>query len=211
MSTDTSLYYYPSMRKLRIAVLVLLVTASFIGCVSVETSIRIRPNGSGTITFSYDIDGDAYGLGVFDDSDVARPLPVTRDEFREAALVIDGLQLRSHRVRTTESQVLVEARLRFRNPEALAALLGPELVDLELSEERGRFAYRIAPGGSDPESVTSGLLLDLAAYELRFSLEPPSVPATVNAGEVVDGKARFTVSLDQIAAAPAPIVWEVGW
>jgi len=196
--------------RFRLALLIPIALVALSGCLSVETSVELDEDGSGTIGLVYTIDLAAWETGVFDDSDVSRPVPVTRNEFEAAAIQIEGLRLRSHRQERDEQTVTVRALLAFDSVDDLRRLLGAST--LHVDPESGTWRQVIAPGdGADgPEALA--LAESLAGYTLDFSLTAPE-PVTHSNGET-DGDprtSRFTLSLADVVVAQEEIVWEVRW
>ncbi len=208
------MYYYRRMRSLPRPVglaLLLAAVALLSGCISTETKVTLENDGSGTIDLTYLIDRDAWDTGVFDDSDVARPVPVARAEFEETAQMIEGLALRSHRISRGNDRVTVEARLRFDSPEALASLLGADTLEIELRDDGGSWRYLVAPGGGS-NGEQAGLLADeLSTYALSFSLRAPARVEATTGGTEGERTATFTATLGEVVSAVEPVVWEVRW
>jgi len=196
--------------RLRLALLVTFGFLALSGCISVDTSVTLRDDGSGTVGFVYTIDRAAWETGVFDDSDVARPVPVTKHEFETAALRIEGLRLRSYGQERDEETVTVRARLDFDSTEDLRSLLGASTLDVDL--RAGTWRQVIAPGDGAAGPEAAALAESLAGYRLDFLLTPPE-PVTQTNGETGDEArtSRFSVSLGAVATAQDEIVWEVRW
>lgn len=184
--------------------------ALFSGCLSTDTAITLKENGSGSIELAYTIDRAAWETGVFDDSDLARPIPVTRHEFDQAVLLIEGLTLRSHRTSETDESVVVTARLDFASVDDLRRFLGVD--SLEVDMDAGLWRQTVAPGEGADSPQAQALAESLAGYELRFRLDPPrSVVST--SGDVVDNGAgaTFVAPFESIVEARSALVWEVRW
>ena len=179
------------------------------GCLSTEVSVSLRENGSGTVNLGYRIDRAAWDVGVFDDSDVARAIPVTRREFEDAVLQIEGLRLRSHRIDRGQDLVTVDVRLDFDTPEALRRLLGAEALEINPGAS-GSWRQVVAedagvagPGALAPE---------LEPYTIRLILTPPRPVSATNGEMLRDGRAAaYTITLADIARATEAVVWEVRW
>lgn len=207
------MYYYRPMRVPRSAQRALgwvLVVFLFGGCLSTETTVSLRDDGSGTVELVYRIDREAWETGVFDDSDAARPVPVTRSDFDRAVLQIEGLRLRAHRIIRDADPVTVTARIDFADVDALRGLLGADLLEVRLSDGGGHWRQVIAPGRGAPQAQE--LARSLEGYEMSFRLTPPRPVVSGNADATPGADAAsFTVSLSDIATAAEPIVWEVRW
>ncbi len=207
------MYYYRPMGILRSVQRTLgcaLVVLLFGGCLSTETMISLRDDGSGTVDLVYRIDREAWETGVFDDSDAARPVPVSRRDFDRAVLQIEGLRLRSHRIVRDGDPVTVTARVDFDDVDALRLLLGAELLEVRLSDGGGHWRQVIAPGRGSPQAQE--LARSLEGYEMSFRLTPPGPLVSGSEGAVPGADAAsLTVSLSDIVTAVEPIVWEVRW
>lgn len=202
----------------------MLATVLLSGCLSSETTVALRDDGSGTIDLRYEIDRAAWETGVFDESDAARPIPVTRDDFHEAELLIPGIRLRSHRTGEEGDRIVVEARVLFDSIEALERFFGRGSIVIEMNGASGSWRQVLAQGVSrnGPEAAGSGatggdasldaLADSLDAYTLRLVLDPPSRVASTN-GELLDDgdRAGFERSLGDLVRAREEIVWEVRW
>lgn len=193
------------------ALLPAIVTALIAGCLDTSTAVTLRDDGSGSIELAYRIDAAAWDTGVFDDSDVARPVPVTKREFAQAALRIEGLRLDSHRTTREDDRVHVVARLRFDSVDALARLLGPGSLTVEQNEDGGHWRQVVAEGEGATGDSVERLAEELSSYTLTFTLETPSDIASTNGEKTGSSTARFTVDLGTVARASEPIVWDVRW
>ncbi|MFW5683935.1 MAG: hypothetical protein ACOC1I_03710 [Spirochaetota bacterium] len=197
------------------AALLLALAPLLSGCLSSTTSITLERSGAGSLGIDYEIDHAAWETGVFDESDVARPIPVTEREFRRAAEMIDGLDLERHRVELpdrsdAEPVVRVRTRLRFDSTDALRRFLGVDSVTVEQDGGHGQFRMVVARG--DGAASAQELARSLERYSLRFELDPPAA-IVEDTGRTLEGgdRSQFDVSLADIVLAEAPIVWEVRW
>ena len=204
------MYYYRGMHfgRLRVIAVAAIMTALLSGCLSTDTTITLDENGSGSIDLVYTIDRAAWETGVFDDSDLARPVPVTRHEFDEAVVQIPGLTLRSHRTSETDESVVVSAQLSFTSLDSLRRFLGADSLEVDLEDGLWRQTLTRGDGSDSPQA--RALAESLAGYQLRFSLAPPQ-PVTSTSGEVTDGRATFSLPFAEIVTARDAIVWEVRW
>lgn len=208
------MYYYRRMRtfsrRARVALLLAAVLA-LSGCLSTETDVSLDADGSGTIDLTYLVDRGAWDVGVFDDSDLARPVPITRGEFEQTVQMTEGLELRSHRISRGEDRVTVEASLRFGSTQALERLLGTDALEIELDGDGGSWRYAVAAGGGSDGEQARLLADELEAYTLSFSLRTPAAILATNGASDGGRTATFTASLGEIATTTEPIVWEVRW
>lgn len=217
------MYYYRRMasshsRRSPGCVLVpLLAVLLFTGCLDATTRVDLEAGGSGELVLTYLIEPAAWRTGVFDESDVARPIPVTRREFERAAARIEGLSLRSYRreepgEQEADARIRVNARLTFDDTEALRRFLGAQSLEVRTGPDSGSWRMVIAAGAGSAGEGASALAESLAGYSLTFELDPPA-PITADTGTTLDDgdRSRQSVSFDRIITATRPIVWEVSW
>ena len=170
--------------------------------------IDLESDGSGELTMEFEFSEELYEVGVFDESDVARPIPVTRDEFEEAALV-SGARLRRYRFSNNDGTIRVSARLSFPNLQSLQLLLGADRVSLESHEDAGEFSYRLADGVAEP---SPGLAAALDQYSIDLELRAPQEIASVSHGDISDSRTvAYSVTLEELATMREPLVWQVRW
>jgi hypothetical protein len=185
------------------------------GCLSVDTTIALNRDGSGRLDIVYEIDSDLYDLGVFDDTDNALPIPISRDQFRETADRIPGLRLRRYGIHEEVGTVTVTARLQFDSVEALNAWYGGETSAITVTESGGESTWSqlLYPGGGSQDTIGTALGESLDGYRLTYRLEPPSDVISAGIGQVIDGgrSAIVEVSLSEIVAARTPMHWKVSW
>lgn len=183
------------------------------GCFDSDAEIRVDDDGSGRIDLEYRIDKELFRLGVFDDSDLALPIPVSRADFERAADNVDGLRLRRYRVREEAGLVTVEARLSFESVEALSHWYGAE-GSISLRESSGRTVWTqlLAPGSVD-STVAEAIARSLEGYTVRYVLRPPSRVIGSSLGEITeDGRAsEVELTLSELATTEGPVIWSVEW
>jgi hypothetical protein len=194
------------------------IVAALSGCLNVETEISLDDDGSGSIDLVYAIDRSFYELGVFDDSDVALPIPISEDEFREAVRLHRGLRLRRYRKREEENVIVVEARIDFESVAALSAWYGGSSDGegaISLSEEGGNTQWRqlLYPGGGANDEIALALGESLQGFALSYTLRPPGEIVSAAPGEISSDRRRATVTvpLEQIVTATEPVYWNVRW
>jgi hypothetical protein len=185
------------------------------GCLSVDTSIDLNRDGSGRLDIIYEIDAELYDLGVFDDTDNALPVPISRDEFRDTTSRIDGLRLRRYRMREEIGMVTVTAGIQFDSVEALNEWYGGGAAAISVSENGGQSTWSqlLYPGGGSDGEMIAALGESLDGYKMRYRLQPPSSVISAGIGQIIDGgrAASVEVTLSEIATAQNPLYWEVSW
>ncbi|MEE8440417.1 MAG: hypothetical protein V3S41_01755 [Spirochaetia bacterium] len=185
------------------------------GCLSVETAIDLNRNGSGRLDIVYEIDEELYGLGVFDDTDNALPVPISRNQFEETVGNIPGLRLRRYRVSEEIGMVTVTARLLFDSVAALNAWYGGGPTAISVTQEGESTAWRqlLYPGGGSSGEVGTALAASLDGYRISYRLSPPSTVISAGIGEITNNgrTASVEVGLREIVTAESPLYWVVTW
>jgi hypothetical protein len=182
------------------------------GCLSSETEIELRDDGSGRITMRYEIDAVAFDTGAFGSEEAGRIVPVTERDFRRAEAEIPGLSLRRYRSSRSDEIVEVTAVLSFDDVDTLQRFLGADSLRIELTDEGGRWTQTLAAGRIQDEG-DEALAESLEPYSLSVSLFPPSdVKRTAGGTGTGEGRsASVTIGLDDIVRATEPIIWTVEW
>lgn len=185
------------------------------GCFDVETSVVLGRDGGGHVDLVYRIDEELFRLGVFDDSLAALPVPLSREDFENAADGIPGLSVRRYRMIEEVGYVLVSARLMFDSVESLSMWYGGGTDALSLSGDgsSSRWSQLIAPSGAARNEVSDSLAESLEGYGLRFELRPPERVRSANIGSVSsDGRvAVLELPLAEIVGTTSEIRWNVEW
>ena len=185
------------------------------GCFDVDTSIDLSRDGSGTLEIEYRIDEELYQLGVFDDSDLALPVPLSRSDFEKVGKNIPGLSLRRYRARENAGVVTVKARISFDTTDSLSLWYAGDTTSIALNEVSGQTEWSqvIVPGSGSDGAVALALAESLAGYTVKYQLVTPSPIVRSSAGSVGSNGRSITmeVSLTEIVTATAAIRWVVAW
>jgi len=184
-------------------------------CLDVDTTIDVRRDGSGTVDIRYVIDEELYHLGVFDDSDTALPIPISRSDFEAAAAGVEGLRLRRYRMHQDAGLIQVEARLAFDSAAGLSRWYGGGAESITLKENGDGWVWSqlIAPGSGDLGPAGDAFAESLDGYNVRFELHPPEKINAANIGTVSDDGRTVVLeySLREIASTTEEIRWVVEW
>jgi hypothetical protein len=108
-----------------------LCTALLCSCVSVESRLSIRNDGSGTLSLDYRIPRSLGDLGRTADKDAPVPLPVERTDFQRAIAGVPGVRLARYSRKADDQNVAIHAEISFARLEDLARV--PSLRDAGLS------------------------------------------------------------------------------
>ncbi|TVQ24961.1 MAG: hypothetical protein EA382_07735 [Spirochaetaceae bacterium] len=183
------------------------------GCIDVDAHVSLRDNGSGDIDLVYRIEAAAYETAVFGTGSGGRSVPVTRADFDDAAQLLPGLTVRSHRTSTEDGSVVVRVRLSFSDQQTLIGLLGPESVSIEQTGRSGTWRQIVAPANPVDPTAIATLLDALEPYHIRLRLSVGHAIESSAPGTVASDRrsAEYSVSLADIAATPTDLVWTVVW
>jgi hypothetical protein len=116
------------MRRIMLACLCAAVLCS---CVSVESRLAIRNDGSGTLNLEYRIPRSVADLGRSSDGSSPVPLPVEKADFQRGIAGIPGVRLARYRRRTDDQNIVISAEIAFSRLEDLAKV--PALRDAGLA------------------------------------------------------------------------------
>ncbi len=197
--------------------LLLLCSVALFSCISIDTEIELKEDGSGTVRLNYTVDTMLVDIGSFDNEESVIPLPVEEENFRISAASISGLTLNSFSREENDTSFFINAVLSFSSVEALDALISPAEESIVLVSEDGKNVYRHtiyeAPEGGADEEMLSFVDAFFSDYELSFTLKSPSEIQSVNRGTIGDEPtiALYSIPLNELLRTEETIIWEVSW
>lgn len=197
------------------SVLAIIVTVlSLNSCLSLDTEIKLRKDGTVDAILTYVISPDAADFGRGFGSDEPWPLPLTEKDFQQQSLKNPDVELRRYRNRiSSEGIESIEVKLKAESIEALVRYLG---IDLEITQANnsGTLVLKI-PVTDEYENAdedTRRILDEVAGSSVfSFSFQPPSSPSSVNIGLIDRRKAIVEFSLIDLLNGNGPDSWEVSW
>lgn len=201
----------------RIAITVMVATLGILtSCMELDTHITFRTADSGTIALEYRIDSRVLEIGMFDRDATILPVPVGRRDFEHTVAAIEGLDLRSYRMRERDGVTTVTAELSFAGGEALSAFFGPaSLAVADGGAGAGRFRHLLFDGFPDGVGESGTRFSDSFFSEGSVSFTVTAPGEVVNHGvgdRAASGRsvtARFTAA--QLLARTEPIWIDVTW
>jgi hypothetical protein len=156
-------------RNIRGAALLVALTLPFFllaSCVDCYAGIRIRRNGSGSISLEYRMSAELAALGGQDGNSRWLPVPVGPADFERSAARIEGLRYRSGSTRIRNGESVSRVRLDFASPAALLSFLdGLGSSSFEETGGRRRLTLSLLDGTA-PEPAEAAL--QVALFEGRF-------------------------------------------
>ncbi|TVR01836.1 MAG: hypothetical protein EA403_09955 [Spirochaetaceae bacterium] len=201
----------------RVAITVIVTALGMLtSCVELDTQITFRTAERGTIALAYRIDSRVLEIGMFDRDASIIPLPVGRSDFAQTAAAIDGLELRSYRMRERDGITTVTAELSFATAHALEAFFGPAApAVVEAGSAETRFRHRLFDGFPDAIGEPGTRFADSFFSDASVSVTVTTPSAVTNHGvgeRAASGRsvtARYTAA--DLLARAEPIWVDVTW
>lgn len=170
------------MRRILLACLCLAALAS---CVSVESRLAIRGDGSGTLTLAYRIPRAVADLGRSSDARATVPLPVAKTDFLRGLAGVPGVRLARYRRQLTETDVSVRAEIAFDRVENLAAVPALRDAGLSLVESAGRRTLtQVVAAAPELPPTAEGIAMADALLEGGACTVVVETPSPMTAGSV---------------------------
>lgn len=197
------------------SVLAIIVTVlSLNSCLSLDTEIKLRKDGTVDALLTYVISPDTADFGRGFGSDEPWPLPLTEKDFQQQSLKNPDVELRRYRNRISSDGIeSIEVNLKAESMEALARYLD---IDLEITQTNNSgtliFKIPVADEYGNADVETRRVLDEVAGSSVfSFSFQPPSSPSSVNIGFIDRRKAIVEFSLIDLLNGNGPNSWEVSW
>ena len=198
------------------AALLLCATALLSSCVGIDSTATINRDGSGTIDLRYLVSKMLVSVGSLEANGSLIPFPVSRQDFDATVRGIEGLTLVSYAQKETQEDLVVDARLAFASPRALASFLDPKGQRATYTEDGGRktLAIVLASGGPglDPDVAR---LVDaaFAPYKVSIVVKLPSPALSTGIGASSAGGTQLAWSslVPALAKSREKIVWQFSW
>jgi hypothetical protein len=202
---------------MKIITLLLLCSIALFSCISIDTEIELKQDGSGTVRLSYTVDKMLVDVGSFDDGSSVIPLPVDEENFRISAAAVPGLSMNSFSQDENDTEIYIDAVLDFSSVEALNTFISAAEDSIVYVSEDGKSVYRHtifrAPEGGTDEETLAFADSFFSDYELSFRLKSPAAIQSVNRGSIGDepDSAHYRIPLNELLRTEETIIWEVSW
>lgn len=202
------------MRKVLLACLCVCALCS---CVSVESRLSIRNDGSGTLTLDYRIPRSAADLGRTPDKNAPVPLPVEKADFRRAIAGVSGVRLARYSRRADDENVTIHAVLAFKRIEDLAKV--PSLRDAGLSLTEGggvRTLTQVVAGAPGPLPEAESLamvdsLLGGGSVTVVLQTPAPMTPGPIGTLSADRRTLSWTATAGDLARRTGSVVLTAAW
>jgi hypothetical protein len=191
----------------------------FCSCVAVSSTIKLRPDGSGTIALEYRVAKNLEELGAFDGNERWLPVPVGRADMERSIRRIPGMKLVSFSRKEAGNDAVYSLRLDFDSPGALAAFLDASGRGISIDMKNRRFALTFEKG-EEMELARQFL----SGYDFSLSFSPSGETADMRwldeNGAEIQGPGEFSTRRPELTfrAAMADIVFpdrtlimEISW
>jgi hypothetical protein len=203
------------MRKI---VLLCLTFAFLTSCVSIDSRLTIRENGSGTLQLIYRISQLVANLGLSSTGKSAIPLPVTRSDF-ERSLAASGGKVRLTRFDRSENEkdITIRVGLSFDSMEALGKVDAFQDADLKWGTEGSlhTFSQVVARTLTPPLNDDSKRMLETLfdGYEMSYVLEAPQPIQEAALGTLSADKKTLTYTgkIQDIMTTTQDLVMSARW
>jgi len=204
--------------RLKAIVLTLLVVFLLASCIGIESRIKINNDGSGKLTLKYRVSRLITHLESTETKGNVVPLPLSREEFERTVNNTDGLELVSYSRKEDESDIHIEAKVKFKSIEDLSAMDNRNKNSFSLRSEQGnRVISQVIYAGSDDRAPTRDSLemveTFFSGYNLTFIVETPTEIYKHNLGELSVDKRSVTyqISIPEMLADTEKKIFEVNW
>jgi len=183
-------------------------------CLSLETIIRLKKNGTVTARLIYTIAPEMVDFGRSFGSDEPWTLPLTEKDFKQQALRIDGVDVVGYRAhKLADESERIDVKLAADSFESIANYLDLDL-GIKREEEGGSLIFVLPSVDNYEETEEEWLeIFDTIAEGsvFKFAFEPPSKPISVLPGKIDGRTAILEISLRELLYNEAPKTWEVRW
>lgn len=195
------------------------ITVAFLSsCISIDSRLTIRENGSGTLQLIYRVSQLVANLGLPSTGKSAIPLPITRSDF-ERSLGASGGKVRLVRFDRSENEkdITVRIALSFDSMEALRAVDAFQEADLKWGSEGSlrTFSQVVARTLTPPLNEDSRRMLETLfdGYEMSYVLEVPRPIQDAPLGTLSADKKTLTYSakIQDIMSTPQDLVMSARW
>jgi hypothetical protein len=148
----------------------------FSSCIGIKTGITINSDGSGQINLVYTISDMLDALGKQDGNASQPTIPVGKDDFERTISRIEGLSLKSYKVKTSESHIVIFASLEFAHINALTDYLDEsnQLVSYTESNNQKELLLFFNDSPINPETYEQDMDIAMEyfeGYNFEFSLK----------------------------------------
>jgi hypothetical protein len=181
------------MRKIAMLLLALLALSS---CIGIDSTLAIRPDGSGTLSLAYRVSQFTADLGKAGTEKGTVPLPVSREDFERGLLGVPGVSLVSFQKASDEKDITVRAELSFDKVESLAKVSAFQDAPptITVSGSKHTFSQLVVKAAPEPPSADVQQMVDsfFDGYAVTLTFRTPSPIELSSAGVLSPDKKQLT-------------------
>jgi hypothetical protein len=203
------------MRKLVVLCFIVVLLSS---CISIDSRLTIRDNGSGTLQLTYRISQLVADLGVSSTGKPVIPLPVSRPDFERSLAAANGkVRLTSFDRSDNEKDITIRAEMAFDSLDALAKVDSFHDAALTVGTDgpRRTFSQVVARAAKQPLSDDSRRMLDALfdGYDLSFVLVAPQPIQDATLGTLSSDKKTLTykTTIKDVVSTAQDLVMSARW
>jgi hypothetical protein len=207
-----------AIRSLRATFLLSLALFFLVSCVSIDSRMTIRDNGSGTLALTYRISQLVVDLGISNSGKPVIPLPVSKDDFERSLAATNGkVRLTKFDRSENEQDVTIKAELSFDSLDALAQVEAFHDADLKRAQNGSlsTFSQVIARAPTEPLTEDTERMIDALfdGYDLTFVVETPRPIQNAPIGTVSPDRKTLTYqsSIKDVMNTKNDILLSVSW
>jgi len=203
---------------MKLSILTALISILLCSCIEIDLNLQINEDLSGNAELVYRVSTLAKELGDFEeDENFPLPLPVTRENFLARVEQVEGLSIESYQQQENEDNIIIQAVIRFNNPENLNALLTEEdkKITIDTNENLNSMEIRFI---NNMETEKSQKNMDIANafffdYNIKCSIVVPTAISSISSGTVTANRrgAQIEYTIPQLLESENAEIWRVEW
>ena len=198
------------MKYLKI-VLVIAILLLISSCLSIETEVELKKDGSGTARFSYSVSTLAADIGKIDSDNKILPIPIMEEDFDIAARKAGGIEIKEYKLTENGTRYLIESEIDFDSLESLSIFSGSDFL-LEQNGNNKILRVTIYDGSGDEEvsqqtidMVRENFSEDLFSFSILIPGDIVRVTDAVFSGSTVS----FSISVEELIINTGPVTFSV--
>ena len=173
-------------------IVLLLLCITFGSCISIESDITLKKDGSGSLSLTYRVSPEMKELGRIGEEVRPFPLPIYKEDFEKLLATNDGLTMKSHSVKEVDGGSLVKAVFSFQSIDALALFGdgGKDVFFFQKTDDYTIFRQDLPFGGLDDLDEDSLNMLNAYCSDdyFMYSIHTPDLIKEYTLGEISESK-----------------------
>ena len=185
-------------------------------CISIDTQIKFKTDTSGEVSITYNISREILDIGKIDKEDSFSPLPVEEKQYMAIAEKTDGLELKSYKIKESETETIISIIFDFNNIDSLnSAVYGNSnetMINVKTIDGQTLYSQIIYDGREDLSFESRDILISMfddKNYTLTV-IAPETIKET-NMGKTSGKTAENILEMSEILSSDSPVIWEITW